>query len=127
MMRHCHYKQSLVLSHANDLCNNYNFGYNTSIQKGNNQTDSIKAFINILLRSIVINVQILTSTLSFLPRFCTVTKYIHQNVDSDVSQFPEVFVFHIPKFYSFRCLPTTIHACVLVSEDGIFPRLISFS
>ena len=38
-MRHCHYKQSLVLSHANDLRDYYNFDYNTSIQEYNNQTE----------------------------------------------------------------------------------------
>ena len=35
MMRHCHYKQSFVLSHANHL---YNY-YNTSTQEDNNQTE----------------------------------------------------------------------------------------
>ena len=39
MMRHCHYKQSLVLSHAKGLCDYYNFDYNTSIQESNNQTE----------------------------------------------------------------------------------------
>ena len=36
--RHCHYKQSLVLSHASDLCDYYNFDYDTFIQEDSNQT-----------------------------------------------------------------------------------------
>ena len=35
-MRHCHYKQSLVLSYADDLYDYYNFDYNTSVQEDNN-------------------------------------------------------------------------------------------
>ena len=54
-------------------------------------------------------------------------KYIHQNLNSDVSQFQEAFVFHFPKFYSVQYLTTTIHACVLIEEDDSFPRLISRS
>ena len=37
-MRHCYYKQSLVISHANDLCD-FNFDYNTFTQDDNNQTE----------------------------------------------------------------------------------------
>ena len=36
--RHCNYKQSLVHSHASDLCDYYNFDYDTFIQEDNNQT-----------------------------------------------------------------------------------------
>ena len=39
MKRYCHYKESFVLFHANDLCDYYNFDYNTSIQEDNNQTE----------------------------------------------------------------------------------------
>ena len=39
MMRQCYYKQSLVLFHANNLCDYYNFGYNISTQEDNNQTE----------------------------------------------------------------------------------------
>ena len=38
-MRHCHNKQSLVFSYANDLCDYYNFDYNTFIQEGNIQAE----------------------------------------------------------------------------------------
>ena len=39
LKRHSHYKQSLVLFHANDLSDYYNFDYNTSIRKDNNQNE----------------------------------------------------------------------------------------
>ena len=37
---------------------------------------------------------------------------IYQN--SYLSESQEVFVLHFLKFYSFQCLPPTIHACVLI-------------
>ena len=36
VMKHCRYEKSLVLSHTIDLCDYYNFDYNTSIQEDNN-------------------------------------------------------------------------------------------
>ena len=35
MKRHSHCKQTLVLFHANDLLDDYNSNYNTSIQENN--------------------------------------------------------------------------------------------
>ena len=68
---------------------------------------SVFSFIDTLLCSVVIHLQILTSTLSFLPAPLPARKFQYITI-------PRSFVFHFPKFYSFRCFPTTIHACVLI-------------
>ena len=80
-MRHCHYKQTLVLSHANALCDYYNFDYSTSTQENNDQTE--------IHWRISLTLKIITSMLSFLPAFLHCENYIHQNVNSDLSLFPE--------------------------------------
>ena len=46
----------------------------------------MNAFIKVLLRSFVMDFQIQTARLAFYQLFCTGTKYINQNVNSDLSQ-----------------------------------------
>ena len=59
----------------------------------------IYIYIKIYIRtSILEQVYILTSTLSYVQPFCTVTKYIQENVNYDLPAFQEVLFFTFPNF-----------------------------
>ena len=109
MERNCHSKQSLVLFHASDICDYYNFDYNTSTQEDNNQTEiqpklDSKAFIKILLCTNVMNLQILTSTLSFLPAFLHCYKMYSSKRKS--IKIPRTFCF---SFSQILLIPMSVH------------------
>ena len=108
MKRHCHYKQSLVLFHANDLWDYYNFDFNTykrTITKRRFNKDFHQYSYAFKCREFADS--------NKHAQFSAIPFAMWQNVFTRSITIPEVFVFLFPNFI-YKSLPITIHACVLI-------------